>query len=344
MDNWIVQVRNQLSPLVSLVGSYTKLSDRENELLLVSVVCTLVTVLFGSLFLRIVFPSKVARPECCVTKYMQQRKGGSVSIPSSMNGTASHMSDLKEIQHQLCIIHSEIQKLKHEREVIDHELIETSTQILQAIGNTFVSMEEMEDDVIDNPPPIVKPVPSRPLAEKPTVILTPAKAAKEEQSMPTQPVLVEQPKQVPVGKQPPAVLPATKTQPVVEVKAPVVVAKPASVQGSSPLGADAPLRKVVPKPASVQASSPVGMQPKQAPVAAPPPVESRTPSEPSAAEIPPSQSVAQGPPKLSALAMARLKREQEQADAKTTQPQQANPSNPFAKAKPGPFGAGPFAK
>lgn len=332
---WIAQeVKAYSQPVVKLVAGNLGTSPKEAELIVLSTLWTVAAMLVVSLLSKILFPSKPPRSECCVGKFIEDRKAvGGTSSPIQPNvsgGSGVPDGFLRDIQHQLTLIQNEIQQLKQEREVVDQELIETSTQILQALGTSMIGIDgEGENyDLIDESPPVIKPVPNRPLAEKPTLILTPNKPIPEPEevrTMPaTQPVLAEQSARQTVVPQ--RVHPESVAKPKVSI--PIV--QPAMEGKIAPV-----VPVVAAKPPSVASSSPASrVEPKHAPVAAAPPAS----SAPQNAAPPPSQT---GPPKLSALAMARLKREQEQAEHKSSQlpaPQSAaGMSNPFSKAKPGPF-------
>jgi hypothetical protein len=338
---WIAQeIKVYTQPVVKLVSGHLGTSHKEAELVVISTLWTIAAMLVVSLVSKILFPSKPSRLECCMGKFMEDRKavgGTGSSIQPNVSGGGSGVPDgfLRDIQHQLTVIQNEIQQIKQEREVVDQELIETSTQILQALGTSMMPIDgESENfDLIDESPPVIKPVPNRPLAEKPTLILTPNKpvtASEEDRYMPpTQPVLADQPARQPVVPQ------RAHPEPLAKAK----VSMPVVVSGiEAKLAPAAPV--VTAKPPSVASSSPASrVDPKQASVAA----AAAPPSLPQTAAPPPSQP---GPPKLSALAMARMKREQEQADTKSGQVPQLAPgtSYPFSKAKPGPFGTVPPVK
>ena len=401
--------REYLGPLVDKVSEFSGISRVESELLLLSVVGTaLVTVLTLLLVQTIVSPRSSKQPQedlCCATKFAQQRKAQTVgpSIPASSGGGAcqSHSQSvdhmMHEIQHQLIAIHREILALKQEREVIDNELIETSTQILQTIGAQLNSVEEYEQEALVEPHVVMKPVPSRiqvpqKLDSPRTVVLRspvvqPAPASQPQirqpqapQVAPVKPVSapIQPPVQVPVQPSPERQRDASPSShssrhPVVSIVSPVQretvpvvqatrdvspashpvmrpqIQPPAAQRTQSPL--PQPTVKASVAPFEVQAhTSPAGRAPVQPP---PPlePVQSSSPAvkpaaPPAFVTLPSMGGPAKAAPKMSALAAARLKREQEMADAKAA-PVDGAPSaatNPFGKPKQGPFGAVPLGK
>lgn len=125
-------------------------TESEIELVLITVLTTLLTMfvlrLAGRLF-------KIPKKKCCAKEFAEQRKADPVP-PNNDNAI------IGEIQSQLVLIHREIINLRHERELVDNELIETSTQILQSICASFGQQDEFS---VDNVPQIElpKPVPQR---------------------------------------------------------------------------------------------------------------------------------------------------------------------------------------
>ena len=253
--------------------------------------------------------------------------------------------------------------------MVDQELIETSTQILQAIGATFVPMEDGEDEVPIIEPVIVKPVPTRPQPDRPMIAVSPLVKPAAAESPKRQPI-VEQPllRAEQVHQQQPLQPVAASTEPVAQQpvfvpKAPVTPvqvpkAEPVPVPAREPMQpAFVPKAQVapvhVPKPVEpVQPSAlPRDNSPANNPVPAPVPKAAPQPIGPPAAK--PAASVPQpappaGPPKMSALAMARLKREQEQqveGKAGTQVPAPAlSVGNPFGKPQASPFGDRPSSQ
>lgn len=281
------------------------------------------TILWASLVLSILVSFALlnrSSPEpehCCVTKLMQNRKASKIiadgGIPSSFDGGGGPTNldaFIRDVQDQLASIRNEIQILKHEREIVDNELIETSTQILQSIGATFGSLEEEETEL--ELPKIVKPIPNRPNVARPVIDLTPAKQKS--------PVLAMQPDSPVINQMPISTNKAlVSTSPVSQV--PQAFAKPALVPS-------APQSKAA--PARMPETSPVA-QPKQ---------PARTLPEPPNLTEPPLKAA----PKMSAIAAARLKREQDLAEAKASPPAPVGATNPFGKPKSGPFGGTNIAK
>ena len=152
-------------------SGYSGRSESDVELVLFTVMTTLVTLFVLRLTPRI-FRRGAKKHACCAKEFVEQRKGGEGSIPSGSNDAAL----IAEVQAQLVTIHKEIMNLKHEREVIDTELIETSTQILQTLGASFLAgTNESRDDfspAADVPKmelPVHKPVPQRTIQQNPIV-------------------------------------------------------------------------------------------------------------------------------------------------------------------------------
>ena len=353
-----------VEPAVLAVQHQLGLSRPQTELMLLSIIAVILVHAVAS----VLFPSKPAKPECCISKFIQQRKavGGPVSIPPNMgSGNGGDSALLAEIHQQLAHIHNEIQQLKNEREIVDHELIETSTQILQAIGASFVPIEDEEDSefIAESPAAIIKPVPTRPLP------VNPAGAPNAMHAAPINPVAQSEPTMV------------RAPAPLAAVRTPVMAqSDPASIRGPAPVASidSASMRGPAPV-ASVR--TPVNPQSDSATLRGPAPVASvRTPvnSQPDSALVrtpvqdpvqasavnqgqdsgrgeldavakapiavttstPPSEPVTAAP-KMSALAMARMKREQEMSEA--AKPAAPAVGNPFSKPKSGPFG-GPIAQ
>ena len=314
MNEYLSHGRALLQPFILSVGEFLDRPPAEVELMIFSSIATLLVVLTFSILTS---RSGPVAETCCVTKLMQARKAsklpGVQSIPSSIGSSDASNPNLeafiRDVQQQLGSIRNEIQILKHEREIVDHELIETSTQILQTIGATFNALTEENEEVSElELPKIIKPVPSRPTVQRPVIELTPAKPQHAPQ--PDSPVLV--PSQPKISAKP--VIPSPNMQPVPKSQ-PQSKAPPSQ----PPVSAVSP--RSVPAPASVTNSPIVKPQ-------APP----NNPQVPQKAA-----------PKMSAIAAARLKREQELAESKgPTAPVAA--SNPFAKPKSGPFGAPTVAK
>jgi hypothetical protein len=367
-----------LEPLVVEVSEKAGIPQGESQLLftytLIPVVSTLVLIVMVQGIFSLLFRRRTKREElCCVTKFVQQRKAqSSISIPSSMpvassggssSGAVEHF--LRDIQHQLVQIQRELQNLKQEREVIDNELIETSTQILQTIGAQLNGMEE--DYEIQETPVVVKPQPSR-------IVISERRPPDSPQEVVHVPKAVGLPKQQPVANtvaspasrpaqvNPPQPIQQNAQRPVVQIsrdpspaskpavtpiqKDPSPVAKPVYKAPRDPSPASrptvaqvpaqppvirAPVQLPVPQQRTPRARSPVSSEPKS-PTGMPQPVP----------QIPPvNDAPTKAAPKMSALAAARLKREQEMADAKVGTPSSApvGATNPFVKPKPGPFGA-----
>ena len=397
-----------VEPAVLAVQHQLGLSRPQTELMLLSIIAVILVHAVAS----VLFPSKPAKPECCISKFIQQRKavGGPVSIPPNMgSGNGGDSALLAEIHQQLAHIHNEIQQLKNEREIVDHELIETSTQILQAIGASFVPIEDEEDSefIAESPAAIIKPVPTRPLP------VNPAGAPNAMHAAPINPVAQSEPTMV----RAPAPLAAVRTPVMAQSDpasirgpAPVASIDSASMRGPAPVASvrtpvnpqsdSATMRGPAPvasvrtpvNPQSDQATmrgpapvasvrTPVNPQSDSATLRGPAPVASvRTPvnSQPDSALVrtpvqdpvqasavnqgqdsgrgeldavakapiavttstPPSEPVTAAP-KMSALAMARMKREQEMSEA--AKPAAPAVGNPFSKPKSGPFG-GPIAQ
>ena len=374
----LTAARGYMQPVVGILMAQIGTSRSETELVLFTSVSTAISVFVVLLVSKLLFRTPAKRADaCCVTEFVQKRRATNLgpSIPASPEAAPaqhSHAIDtfLHEVHHQLAAIQREIQTLKQEREVIDHELIETSTQILQTIGATMLPLE---DEPILDSPKIVKPVPSRPVVERPVIDVTPAKQPQPVQvPQMRQPVMasapssgspisrpIEQPSQpipqVPVVKPsvvPPAAMPKVAPS-IPAVNAPVAApAQPAlTPQVRAPVSAPvtAPIAAPVPVRAPVNVASAGDSSPRQvaSKPAVPQPVAAAQAQEPPSAPALPAQipkaAPAQAAPKMSALAMARMKREQEQTEAKSAAPPPAA-SNPFGKPKPGPFGAVPLVK
>jgi hypothetical protein len=357
-------VRLHLEPAIGFVASKLGLSRPDSELILYTVLTVLLLQLLTSIF----FPSRPEKPVCCISKFVQQRKStsGPISIPPNMSGgsaSSGGVSDsvMNELRQLLSQIHGELQQMRQEREVVEQELIETSTQILQAIGASLVPMEDDEGDLVDPSPPIVKPVPTRPAPDRPIIADSPVvKSVSERPAVQLQtdsPVVIQRepvhsapvklplvaptapvaPSVVSVGSSSPASgLTATAKIPV--KTAPAVPSVPQSKPAQTPVRVPQP---VEPKVAPVDPSPASGRMepaavPKQVPVAVAPPV-AKAPT----ADVEPAEAPSTGPPKMSALALARMKREQELAQAKTGQAPVPQPGvgNPFSKPASGPFAA-----
>lgn len=400
--------REYLGPLVHKVSEFSGKSTGESELLLLSVVGTALITVITLLLAHTIVSPRSAKPQedvCCATKFAQQRKAQTVgpSIPASSGGGASHSHSqsvdqmMREIQHQLMAIHREIQALKQEREVIDNELIETSTQILQTIGAQLNSVEGYEQDVQElvEPPVVMKPVPSRVqvpqklnsprtlVPRSPLVQPAPAPQPQMRQTQvpqiaPVKPVSapiqpsVQVPVQLPAALQTDASPSSNSSRPpVASIVSPVQRPAVPAVQATRDVSpaSHSVMRPQIQPPAVQRAQTPPTQHTVKAPVAPPevqahtspaarapllppPPLEPVQSSSPAAkpaappAFVPPlsMDGPAKAAPKMSALAAARLKREQEMAEAKAV-PAGGAPSaatNPFGKPKQGPFGAAPL--
>jgi hypothetical protein len=341
------RIGEYIEPVLLLLQQRLGLSQSETFVVLY----TIGALVLVHMTISLLFPGKPSKPECCISKFVQQRKAaaGPISIPASSGGGRSGDLSLGEIHQQLTNIFNELQQLRQEREVVDHELIETSTQILQAIGASFVPIEDedSEDLILDESPPIVKPVATRGPVQMPSPKVVPVELPKAPTAVPAvqpRPIPVVQssqgsmePRSAPVAPAVAATVPAIQprpqpamqtspARPITSVQAPAaapVAPAPAPAPGSA---GPSPISRAEPDATIKQNPIPTG----------PPAVKPAIPTN-----TPPSEPAQTSGPKMSALAMARLKREQELSEAKSAPPALQNPSvgNPFSKPKPAPFGA-----
>jgi len=130
--------------------------------------------------------------KCCCAKLVNNRKPTSIGSLDNNTGGSSSGSDpqlIHAIRSQLRSVHEELVRLKQERDIVDSELIETSTQILQSIGEqirygspppdegTLTSSQlirELEDTparvMVPKPSaPVTRPVPTQPVTQAPAV-------------------------------------------------------------------------------------------------------------------------------------------------------------------------------
>jgi hypothetical protein len=320
MDQYLSSARLLLQPIAAALSQLLGSTHADTELILIS---SFITLLLSVFFLSTLPRSgRVVSEPCCVTKLMQKRKAAKLpgeQIPSSIAGSPASPNleaFIRDVQQQLVSIRNEIQSLKSEREIVDHELIETSTQILQTIGATFGPVLEENDTELELPK-IVKPIPNRPNVERPVIELTPAKHQSPLINPSIQHDSPVTQKSTSLVK--PLILPNPEPR-APQSKAPVV---PAASQPKAPSQVNA---------APTQQPKPVVPVPNSAPASIKP--------EPAPAQVNPAPKVA---PKMSAIAAARLKREQELSESKAP-PAQPGATNPFGKPKPGPFGGPALAK
>jgi len=310
------------------LSEHLQKSEAETELIFFSVVVTLVVIWILQLFGGIIFGSGLRQSTdqgvCCVTKFFENRRAnrphGAFSIPPGSATAADNSGStgldqfIREVQGQLSAIQKEIQILKHERELMDAELIETSTQILQTIGASFIGAVPGDEslssrDGYNGTPDSTFPTP---IVKKP-----------QPQHVPAPAPVIRQPAAQPAVK---PGSPKAHAAPVPAVpKASVQPPKAPSVVGNSP--------RVVGDP-SPKSSAPVHVPVPAQPVPNPNVSNLPNPGPPLMGSGP-----AKAAPKLSALAQARMKRESEMTAVGGPPQTQAGATNPFgAKARPGPFG------
>lgn len=325
-------------------------NERDVELVFASILMTVVVLWIVRFFVfGIVFGSTKSRSAsvCCVTKFFEIRRvkrAGIVSIPAGQNSGGDGSGDntavagfMHEMYNQLSAIQKEISILKHERELMDAELIETSTQILQTLGASFIGAMPGDESLISRDGSIGTTPDSmtRRKIELPTPIMVKPQIARSEPvhaqpkspkaAVPVirpEPIHVQPPKSPTAATQvirpePKHALPRSPKAAIVASSIPVNLPKAFPKSDTSPVNAQS---KDVPPPTAINA--PV--------VKAAPPTMASTPNP----------SAPKAEPKMSALAMARLKREAEMNAAKSspvaTVPQPTTAAtNPFAaKAKP----------
>jgi len=323
-------------PAIVGISQHLAQAERDVELVLTTMLTTVMIVwLLGNLFGS---GKSKSSPTCCVTKFFEQRRAkrsGIVTIPSGTGGGGDQadnnavVSFLQELYNQLGSIQKEISILKHERELMDAELIETSTQILQTLGASFIGAMPGDESLISRDGSLGNTPDSmtRRKIELPTPLMHQPKIVRPEPVHPAQP---RSPKAAPTNLAP-SIPKSPKGAGVPVVKGPQPKS-PIAAHATTSTAVAAP--KAFPKSDNSPVSAPVHVPPKPAP----PQPRAYSP------EIPPSATVPAMPkaePKMSALAAARLKREAEMNAAKATptatapQPSLAA-TNPFAaKAKPG---------
>lgn len=99
------------------------------------------TAIIGLLVLWILSRLRIGRSRststarCCCAKLVNNRKPTTSNLSGETSSAALDPSAVQAIRHQIYMIHTEVVKLKSEREAVDNELIETSTQILQSLGD-----------------------------------------------------------------------------------------------------------------------------------------------------------------------------------------------------------------
>ena len=104
-------------------------------------VVVLTTSIVGLLLLWLLSRFKVGRSRsnhtvrCCCAKLVSNRKPTASNLSSEASSASVDPAAVQAIRHQIYMIHAEVVKLKSEREAVDNELIETSTQILQSLGD-----------------------------------------------------------------------------------------------------------------------------------------------------------------------------------------------------------------
>ena len=380
---------------VSTVGGYLGRPDSDIELMILTCSFTLVVVFAVQSLVSLLAPKREEKEDCCISKFVRERRAKSAGEASIVSGNPEGEEGFaREVRNHLISIQRELHELKREREIMDAELMETSTQILQTIGVTLMAQDdEINREYAGSPDfvpivnvPIHKPVVQRvsdvspsssvrsqsaqqvPPVQQPAMVAPAAQRIVGSQQPPiVQPVVrapvqapvqppvqapVQPPAQAPVQPrvqapvqppvQTPVQLPAlTQVQPShqldrspVSPKSPVLMVTCAPVQqisNAAPSAAN-PLRVVPTIPMQPPVQVPQPRSHSSSPVSNGGPALSAAPPQPA-----PSKAAA---PKMSALAAARLKREQEMTEAKAASavlPACAS-TNPFG-AKPGPFGA-----
>ena len=306
-------------PTVALLSVHLTQPERDVELMLVGIVSTCVALFFLNLVIGSLFGSRqsTAYSVCCVTKFFEQRRAkraGIVTIPAGSGGQQGEGGAvgafMQELYGQLASIQKELSILKHERELMDAELIETSTQILQTLGAPFIGAFPGDESLISRDGSMgTTPESTRRKIELPTPVIH-------------KPQVVRPDPIVPQPKSPKH----TNVEPMHNV-VPIVVAAPKAFPKQDISPVNAPVHAPI-KPQPVQ---PTMNQPETKPQATVP-VASKA------------------EPKMSALAAARMKREAEVNAAKSaptaTVPQPtATAKNPFAAhPKAGSIPSGPFQR
>lgn len=348
-------------PAVSGLSQHLAQPEKDVELVLITVGSTIVIMWLVGLVGNTLFGSGNSRsaPACCVTRFCEQRRAkraGIVQIPAGTGGSeqtsdnSAVLGFLQELYGQLGAIQKEISILKHERELMDAELIETSTQILQTLGASFIGAMPGDESLISrdgsigttpdsstrrkielptplmHKPQVVRPEPVHPQPRSP-------KAASHVVLPQPQP---KSPRAASMSQVAPSAPAVKAPQPRSPISAPV-----AHTSQAAPTVVVPP--KAFPKSDSSPVNAPVLVHPKPIPQQPP----SHSPKA-HASSPPPGQPKVE--PKLSALAAARLKREAElnAAKAPTNAPvpqQTVAATNPFAaKAKQGAPPSGPFQR
>ena len=316
--------------------------------------------------------ARVHSGKCCCTQLLQQRR--STKLPDSsgesapghhqQSGIVSHA--IQDVRQQLYRIQHDLDQLRQERDVIDHELIDSSTRILLSIG------EQMRQQT---PPPQIDSElrhgavsagemlrELQTFNESPSIMSSDRKASQVHQLDSSLPSLsatqqsMAVPVMAPLSPQPPAVhvpSPHRGHQPAPHhvQQAPNHSERTsprspphAAPRGPSPTGPLPPVAHPVSQHPHTHASH--AHPAHHGHVAHPNAAQQTGPGLQSPAQPKPQSQVhsprspvngpAKAAPKMSALAAARLKREQ--ADGAPAAPPPAV-GNPFGKPKSGPFGA-----
>jgi hypothetical protein len=258
----------------------------------------IVSALVGMILILVVFKrrsygSNSGSQKCCCAKLVNNKRPSAISViePKSSGQPDLHM--IHAIRHQLHSIHEELVRLKHERDAVDSELIETSTHILQSIG----------EQIRYGTP-----------TESVGGTMTSSQLLRELEDTPAASVGVGK-RQISANS-----VASNGTSNGVQAKPAAGPVLPPSAQNNISLEQPGPANVNLPRPSMI--SSNVHSQPT-------------APGIPKASPNPGPEVAA---PKMSAIAAARMKREQETNVAH--QPTQVSrpPANPFAKPK-GPFGS-----
>jgi len=187
-------------------------------------------------------------PRCCCSKLVSSRKPTTSSGTAAAAAAAIDPNTVQALRHQIYMIHTELVKLKSEREAVDNELIETSTQILQSLGDQIhrtttpgadepISssqvLRDLTSDDLQNTQRVLPPVVEQPVPIPQTVRVQPA---------PSQPPVVQSvpPPQAPQVPAAPVAAPKMSAIAAARMKREAETAAPqAKIPPSNPFGQQA---------------------------------------------------------------------------------------------------------